>query len=239
MKVFVATPIREDRVHASYAQSLMMAAQDCARREIELVPKILQNSCFIQLARSVLVKLFLETDCTHLFFIDSDIGFEGHALAGLVEAGVPICAGVYRKREPGGLFNAKVHEPHEMRGPWLRVDKVATGFMCIERGVLERMSKRTTSLYVGGYGEVPMVFDFSTDYPDDDADMPEVKRMIGEDYNFCNRYNNLYDNGVFDQPIWVYPDITLDHDGIVGNLHETLSEDRAIHNPPHGNENGP
>jgi hypothetical protein len=210
MKVFIGTPVR-DNVTPEYAQSLFMAGLHCHKRGIELVPAIIRNSCFIDIARSVLVKQFLDTDCTHLFFIDADIGYEAHALAGLVEAGVPFCAGVYRKRQGDALYNAQVHG--EMRGPWLRVDRVATGFMCLERRVLEEMSYRVPSCDVTTSGSVPMVFRTSTD---------EV--FIGEDYCFCDDYNELYEEGVFDQPIWVYPDITLNHDGYVGNLHESLSE---------------
>ena len=210
MKVFVATPLR-DTVTAEYAQSLFYAGLHCAERGIEVVPHIIRHSCFIEIARSSLVKLFLESDCTHLFFIDSDIGFESHAISGLVEAGVPLCAGAYRKREPNGLFNATAHEPEEMRGPWLRVDRVATGFMCIERHVLEEMTARVPSCVIGNTGEVPLVF--RTD---------KSGTFIGEDYCFCDDYTELYEEGVFEQPIWVYPDITFNHDGYVGNLHDTL-----------------
>ena len=214
MKVFVATPLR-DTVTAEYAQSLFYAGLDCASRGIEIVPAIVRNSCFVDIARSVLVKLFLDTDCTHLLFLDSDIGFESHALAGLVEAGVPFCAGVYRRREDDEKFNMQVHEPHEYMGPWLRVDRVATGFMCLERHVLEEMSKRVHSCKVARNGNIPMVFR---------TDTHTGKVFVGEDYCFCDDYTKLYEEGVFDQPIWVYPDITFNHDGHVGNLHESASE---------------
>ena len=79
MKVFVATPLY-NQVTAEYAQSLMMAALDCKERGIEIVPNIVRNSCFVDIARRVLVKNFLETDCTHRLFIDSDIGYDDNSL---------------------------------------------------------------------------------------------------------------------------------------------------------------
>lgn len=211
MKVFIATPLR-DVVTAKYALSLFHAGLDCRAQGIEVVPHLIRNSCFVDIARSVLVRDFLQTDCTHLLFIDSDIGFESHAVAGLVRAGVPFCAGVYRKRQPEVLFNAQIHEPYEMRGPWLRADRVATGFMCLERRVLEEMTSRVHVCEIQKDGKVPMVFRMNTEGV-----------FIGEDYCFCDDYNALFEEGVFDQPIWVYPDITFDHDGYVGNLHESLS----------------
>jgi len=212
MKVFVATPIPDGKVHASYANAMLYASLDCASRGIEVVLSILNHSCFIEVARSILVKKFLETDCTHMLFLDSDMGFETHALAGLVQAGVPVCAGVYRKREPQLLFAAKIHLPQEFKGPWIRADRVATGFMCIERRVLEEMSARVPTCELKD-GWTPMVFRTETG-----------EKFIGEDFCFCDDYNALYEEGVFDQPIWVYPDITFDHAGYLGNLHESLSE---------------
>lgn len=228
MKVFVATPLY-DQVTAEYAQSLFYAGLDCQRHGIEIVPNIIRSSCFVDLARSVSVKNFLETDCTHLFFIDSDIGYESHALAGLVMAGVPFAVGIYRKREPKLRFNAEIYEPQEFRGPWMRVNRAATGFMCLERHVLEEMSKRVSSCKVSKSGDVPMVFRTN-----------KHGVFVGEDYCFCDDYTTLYNNGVFDQPIWAYPDITFNHDGYVGNLYESLEaaekelESGAVHDSSHG-----
>ena len=209
MNVFVATPVR-DGVTVEYAQSLFHAGLHCKERGIEVVPQIARHSCFIEIARSTLVKHFLDSDCTHLFFIDADIGFESHAIAGLVEAGVPFCAGVYRKREPDLSFNAQAYEPQQFRGPWMRMNRVATGFMCLERRVLEEMAARVPLCEVGKQ-EIPLVFRTSKE-----------GKFIGEDYCFCDDYTALYEEGVFEQPIWVYPDITFNHDGYVGNLHESL-----------------
>jgi hypothetical protein len=120
---------------------------------------------------------------------------------------------VYRKREPDVKFAAQIHEPQETRGPWLRMDRVATGFMCLERRVLEEMSKRAHTCKVANNGEIPIVFR---------TDTKTGNVFVGEDYCFCDDYMKLYDEGVFDQPIWVYPDITFNHDGYTGNLHESL-----------------
>ena len=223
MKVFLATPAYNGEVSGSYASSLMLACADCARRDIEVMPNIVANGAFIEIARTLLVQRFLETDCTHLFFVDADLGFDAHAFAGLVQAGVPFAAGVYRKRMAEVAFMCHVSQPEEMRGPWLRMDRVATGFMCLERRVLEEMSKRARiQPFIGAYENVPMVF--HTVYGE---------RFIGEDYAFCDDYNALYEEGVFDQPIWVYPDITFRHDDFLGNLHESLSteldEPRILH----------
>lgn len=215
MKVFIAIPSYDAKVTSSCAQSLVKAGQHCAKAGIELQPHFVRGGIFIDHVRSLLVRRFLETDCTHLFFIDADIGFESDAIAGLVLSELPVTAGIYVKRtEDRKSFNAKMHEPQENRGKWLRMDRVATGFLCIERSVLEEMSKRAEIINLGRDGEVPMVFHLGY----------EGGKFVGEDYTFCDDYNQLVKEGVFKHPIWAFPDINMDHDGFIGNLHQSLSE---------------
>ena len=89
--------------------------------------------------------------------------------------------------------------------------------MCLERHVLEEMSARAPICNLKSDGDTPMVFRTITE-----------EKFIGEDYCFCDDYTKLYEEGVFDQPIWIYPDITFDHDGYIGNLHATLTKDEII-----------
>jgi hypothetical protein len=207
MKVFVAIPSYDAKVNASCAQSLFKAAYHCAKHDIEIEPHFIHGGIFIDHVRSLIVRRFLETDCTHLFFIDADIGFESDALARLVMSNLPVTAGIYVKRTDGKKFNAKVHEPLELKEDWIRMDRVATGFLCIKRYVLEEMYAKAQPVNLGGDGDVRMVFHFN--YKDG--------KFAGEDYSFCDDYNEM-----FDEPIWAYPDINFDHDGFLGNLHESL-----------------
>ena len=189
----------------------MKAAYHCAKEGIELETVFIHGGIFIDNARSLLVKRFLKTDCTHLFFIDADLGFESDALAGLILADNPISVGVYPKRDMDKtMFNCTVHEPQEYRDGWLRLDRAATGFMCIRRDVLVEMSKDAWKCDLGQGGITPMVF-----YTQ------HGNTFVGEDYSFCADYDAHF-MGVFKEPIWAFTDITFDHDGHLGNLHETL-----------------
>jgi hypothetical protein len=211
MSVLICTPAYDGKVHKEYAQSLFLTGQDLAKRGIDAASVIMKNGCFIEVARNQLVAQFLESDYTHLMFIDADLGFEPHAVSGLVEAGLPLCAGVYRQREEKPRYC--LHLPADkviLHKGWLQVDRVATGFMCIERSVLEEMETRAP-LVLTGEGEIPFIFRTDTTY-----------EFTGEDFCFCDDYMELHYEGVFEQPIWVWPDLTFDHDGYVGNLHEFL-----------------
>jgi hypothetical protein len=218
MKIFIATPAYKGEVTAAYAASLMEVGQDCASHGIELSGSIIKNGIFIEKARSVACKNFLETDCTHLFFIDADLGFDGRFVRELASVGLPFTAGVYRKRQDEVSFNAQFDDPQYAENPgqrasWVSAVRVAAGFMCLERNVIEAMSNVTWSVDDKGNGIVPMVF--QTRYEGVDE-----RKFIGEDYCFCDDYMRLYRKGVFEHPIWVWPDITFNHDGYVGNFHE-------------------
>jgi hypothetical protein len=63
-------------------------------------------------------------------------------------------------------------------------------------------------------GDVPFIYD-STVHED---------KFVGEDIRFCDEYTRLWKEGVFSQPIWVWPDLDLNHAGYRGNLHEYLIE---------------
>ena len=222
MKIYIATPTLDGLVKASYASALTEVGLDCGVHNVGLVLKILKNCTFIDIARNILVKRFLETDCTHLFFIDSDLGFDGRHVRQLASVGLPFTAGVYPKREDELKFNAQFDNPQYAENPgerasWISADRVATGFMCLDRHVVETMAH--DSVKMKNQGELlPMLFETR-------FDGGNVRTFVGEDYAFCDKYMDLYRKGVFNHPIWVWPDITFDHAGHVGNFHEQFEDD--------------
>src|SRR5690348_16893792 len=98
LHVYVCTPAYNGQVDSDYAQSLAQTAFCCPMYNVQITAGIIGNVGFIELARNIFVKKFLENeetkDCTHLFFIDGDIEFEPRAFVGLVRSGLPICAGI-------------------------------------------------------------------------------------------------------------------------------------------------
>ena len=213
MKLRIATPSYDGKVHAEYAQSLLLAGYVLAKCGIEVSATITKHNAFIDSARSIIVKSFLESDCTHLMFVDADLQFPDHAIAALVSAELPFCAGMYCSRHKKDKYTMRMpdHKVVEREG-WLQVERIPAGFMCIERSVLEVMSERAESFWIND-SDVPLVFKIKR----------EDGRMIGEDFSFCDDYMELYREGVFKEPIWIWPDIDFEHDGIPCNFHEWLN----------------
>ena len=243
LRVHVATPAYDGKVETDFAQQLLMAGQLCSLNWIECSASVMGNGAFIEMARNIFVQQFLtepELDrFTHFMFIDADVGFEPRGMVGLVRSGLPVSCGVYPRRNPGKLSFPAVFDPLpgsgedgklprlQMNGGWLKLKRAPTGFLCIERGVLEEMSRRALA------GEFP--YDkrqSSVKLEDIDEMVPwlfytkfdDRGRFIGEDYAWCDDYMALYREGVFDEPIWCWPDFDFVHGGIEGNYLHYLKE---------------
>jgi hypothetical protein len=219
---YICTPAYDGKVDTDYAMALAEAAFCCPLFQVQITASVVANGAFIELARNMFVKWFLEehTDCTHLFFIDGDLKFPANAFIGLARAGLPICAGVYQRRQEETDYPVKWAE-HPTEGglwvedDWVMAERVPTGFLCIERSVVEEMAKDARKLHVqmkGEWEEVPELF--YTDITDDDP-----PRFMGEDFAFCDDYRKKYG-----KPIPVWPNIDFIHGGYECNLSEYLEE---------------
>lgn len=74
-KLFVATPMYGGNCAGMYARSIADLSAWCAKHNIGLQLYYLFNESLITRARNYCVDEFMRSDCTHLMFIDSDIGF--------------------------------------------------------------------------------------------------------------------------------------------------------------------
>ena len=225
--VYVATPAYNGRVDDIYSQSLAEAAFCCPLYQVYFTAAVMRGGAFIDLTRNLFAHWFLTNpeleECTHLFFIDSDLKFEPRAFVGLAKAGKPICAGAYRRRQEDEDFPvALATHPEEgglwVEDEWVMADRVPTGFLCIERSVLERMAEAAPQIEIQGQGKVPRLFYTYID---------EQNRFVGEDFAFCDDYRKLYG-----KPIPVWPDMEFNHGGYKGNykaflLKKIEEEDKA------------
>jgi hypothetical protein len=74
-KIFLAAPMYGGQCAGMFTRSVMDLAARCASYGIALQVYFLFNESLITRARNYCVDEFLRSECTHLMFIDSDIGF--------------------------------------------------------------------------------------------------------------------------------------------------------------------
>lgn len=243
LQVHVATPAYDGKVDSDYAQSMLMAGQVCTTNMIECSSSVMGNGAFIELARNVLVDRFLNDeatkDFTHFMFIDADLKFEPRAIAGLVRSGLPVSCGMYRRRQPVEDYPVMwTPQPGTgedgkegnlwMNGGWLRASRVPTGFLCIQRHVLEEMSRRAVAGEFPYNRDLPGLVELPTEGPTPwlfYTKFDENNKFTGEDFSWCDDYMALYNAGVFDEPIWIWPDFDFTHGGLECNYQHYLKRE--------------
>jgi hypothetical protein len=75
-KIFVATPMYGGMCTGQYCKSSADLAILSSKYGMDVRFFYLYNESLITRARNYLVDEFLRSDCTHLMFIDADIGFD-------------------------------------------------------------------------------------------------------------------------------------------------------------------
>lgn len=139
-KLFVAMPLDHDMLHAQTATSMWAFFRD---PNFVVQPSKGWFNEDVYRVRSAYAHAFLKTDCTHLFFLDSDNSCEPPTVWALVNANVPIVAAPYVKKHARWLPG---HQPVwkrklEATDNPLRPALVPMGCTLIRRDVIERMTE--------------------------------------------------------------------------------------------------
>ena len=209
-KLFIALPAYDFKVSLKLAISLARFAQEAPKHGIEIQIGSICGCSVVSRARNLLAKDLLESNCTDLMFIDSDINFEPgdifRLLAWTTDPKKGIVAGVPRTRKTEKVYIATLDfdENNEltMNGMGLvRAKRVATAFMMVRREVFEKMVEAHPEWnYYDDRSDrmLNAMFDFKvTD-----------EGYIGEDFLFCDRTREL------GFEVWVDPTISLGHMGV-------------------------
>lgn len=221
--IFFATPCYGGMLTDQYFLSMFKASQELMRLGIKFRLTTLRNESLITRARNLLTAMFLETDCTHLLFIDSDIEFQPDAIIRALAYDKPIIAGAYPKKhlnkeavkqgKTGANYaiNFKVYDTQENK---IRVENgiaevldASTGFFLIKREVIEKMIKEYPELhYKNDSNTDPKFNKYMYAFFDTGID-PEDRRYLSEDYYFCRLWQKLGGE------IWVDLQTKLNHVG--------------------------
>jgi hypothetical protein len=215
-EVLIATPCYNASMSVQFFESVMRAIPVAEAHNIGIHVTTISTESLITRARNMQAALVLNSpEISHLLFIDSDIGFPPEAILDLIDADYDVSACPYPRKsydfakfkhadtEDMGeclsyilnLFSATDDVTPTMSLPmykkhFIKVNEAGTGFMCIKRGVLERMIIAYPELQhrldtpVDGTGDVLYAF-FDTMIE------PGTRRYLSEDYAFCRRFRDL------------------------------------------------
>jgi hypothetical protein len=189
-KILIATPCYHAEVSLNFMASLLYQTPKivAAGHEVQF---IFTAGDAVNRQRNHLVAEFLNTDCSHLLFVDSDTGFNGEDINRMLAAGVPVVGVNYPKREyfwqqAGGETIADMRDsllrgsvvvyadPQPVVGGMVPCAFMGMGVALIARQVFETIAaKKLVQALKGGQHRH---FAFEVSQGED----------FGEDYNFCN-----------------------------------------------------
>jgi hypothetical protein len=230
MKIALATPSRDGMVWMRSAQAAAYFAHECSAKGVGFDWLAFYNDPYIDQARDALVMRFLAGDGTHLLFLDSDVEFVPSDIWALSMAGEKIIAGVYSRKkinfklvhqmaqvysdplmldhtscEPLAFLSREI-ETHRITGEQftkpLEVACAATGFLMIQRNVLEQYREECPNRYNNTRYEMKDITPWFKHGID-----PETNEAVGEDVQFCM---NMKKMGV---STYVLPYLSLGHVG--------------------------
>lgn len=222
MKLMIGTPMYGGQCSAHYTFSNLNLVRIAKDRGIELNYQFTTTESLITRGRNSIASTFINSDCSHLLFIDADIGFNPEDVFKLISHKMDIvCAGypaklidwhsVYHAARHGVTPNMLHHyaSPYiynrnptgDHYGNLVDVIEAGTGFMLINRTVFEIMSEHVNSYIANQFGSdrVTIKEFFATSIEDG--------FLLSEDYHFCRKWRSLGGK------VYVDKSISLQHIG--------------------------
>lgn len=207
--IMVATPCYGGMVTDGYLQSMFATAHHARENGVQLALYTLGGESLVSRARNNLVTtLYDHPEYDAIFFIDADQVWEWESFNRVLSANVDIACGIYPKKKihwdeliaaaktmenksdiiaQGLQFASAVYDPSERVDGFARVRNGATGFMRIDRSVIEKM--------VQNYPELKYSVD-PYERPGEEAyclfdTMLTEGVYLGEDFAFCRRWQEM------------------------------------------------
>ncbi len=213
--VYIAIPSLDGRIHIGTFMSVLQTVGDLNTIGISSNVESYVGDSLITSTRNILLAKFLQTDCTDMLCVDSDISWPQGTAERILSHQTDFVAGLYRfKNDVEGYPMQCLPDPDE-KGLWaidpktgqvaedglIEVAAVPMGFVRITRKAVQEM------------------FDAYAAREYEPKDVPGLKarclfdipfengQLVGEDYTFCHRYRAIGGKIYFD------PWLKLGHTG--------------------------
>jgi hypothetical protein len=213
VRIFVATPVHSE-VSIHYFKACLEFQKECFVRKIPVMFQVMKSSLVTQ-GRQLCVSGFMESECTHLLFIDSDISYNFKMIERMLNYNKEICLVPYpikgqdtekvrnrilagSKLDPlllGNQYTMSVEDPRNVKvdNGFIEVIRGPAGCMLIKREVIEKLIKeypdytiKQHTLIDGKLVTRNFMYNFFDTYWN-----PEDKTYTGEDFWFCKLCRNI------------------------------------------------
>jgi hypothetical protein len=244
LKIFIGTPAYGGMTSSFYTQSIAQLFKIAGAYGIEVGIETIANESLITRARNSIVADFLDTDYTHLFFIDADIQFSPIDVFRLILHKKDVVSGAYPMKGinwPNTIGATTPEEASErstsyvinfhpdaikekteegdfkvsLVGGLLAVYDTGTGFLCINRAAIEKL--------IETYGEEIL-------YKGDSQTVEKDETIVKKEKTFYALFDTSIDLETerylsedytfcrrwqsLGENIWVDPEVVLNHIGM-------------------------
>ena len=216
ISLMICTPCHSD-VTMHYTQALLELQQLCIKHKIKITFTLLKSSLVTQ-GRNLCVSSFLESSCTHMLFVDSDIYFRADSILKMLNKDKELISipyplktmmwdKLYKKFNDGQVKNAsdlarylntypmKVENPEDIKldNGVMEVTHSPTGCMLIKRSVFDKMIEAYPDK---GIVQKTVINGEYIDRPHmwnffDTIHDTETKIFLGEDFSFCKLWKDI------------------------------------------------
>lgn len=212
MKIYLATPAYDGKTHIQYTMSMIATVNSLIAQKHEVLLDISSQSTLLIAARNNFIRKFLETDCTHLWMVDSDLGWHPKEFLEFIK-------NVDKKDILGGIYPSRKEQTFVYNPDWgpnksfkgdgalIKCDYIPSGFVIMKREAVQKMVDYFAHLAYeskSGVGDKGTLL-FNTEVIDGE--------FWSEDYVFFRRAKEA---GL---ECWIDPRITFDHAGVIGGLY--------------------
>ena len=222
MKLAIATPFYSMSGFAPYIKSLADSLRKLSALGITWEYFDTCGDSYVDRARNTLCARFLKSDCTHLLFIDSDMGWDVQGLINILNSPFELTGAAYPIKNAWDKFieGAKFDTDHapvqDEKTGLIEAYFVPAGFMLIARSCLEKLvaSDPWNEYRTLDDGKEVCIYNFFENIID-----REKKVRVGEDIAFCNKWTALGGK------IYIEPRISFVHCGMTawpGNYNDYL-----------------
>jgi len=211
-QIMIATPMYGGLCNGTYTVGLLTAVGVFSKHGIAMQYAHMMNESLITRARNSLAKDFLASECTHLMFIDADIGFNPADIPPMVDADKDIICGIYPKKEinwvdvskavqagvppqelpnyTGAFVVNTVNDAENLEGNFyepLEIANGGTGFMLIKRKVFETLIGKVPTYHNDVFHAVDTnrTVQVVNEFFATSIDKDSGNRLLSEDYHFC------------------------------------------------------
>lgn len=145
-KIMIGIPTHDGRIHLSGMYSILYTYCLMTNRGWDVRFDFSQSSDLVQ-SRGLIALRFMESDCTHLLMIDTDLDFDPEAPIKLIDSGHMLCGGVYPKKKLGDdpEFTIETLDNVSVNG-FRKARYIGAGLMMVRRPVFEKIKQQFPAL---------------------------------------------------------------------------------------------